>query len=87
MTSSKAFAPFGPDAQVQTIDQMTVENDPARVSVYGRLDITRDRAGLDNARALAVLLNAVVARLEAEPALPDHAQVAPRTHSMTNPFT
>lgn len=87
MTSSKAFIPFGPDSQVQTIDQMTVENDPARVSVYGRLDITRDRAGLDNARALAVLLNAVVARLEAEPALPDHAQVAPRTHPMTNPFT
>lgn len=87
MTSSKAFAPFGPDAQVQTIDQMTVENDPAQVSVYGRLDITRDRAGLDNARALVALLNAVVARLEAESALPDHAQVAPKTHPMTNPFT
>ncbi|WP_035371032.1 hypothetical protein [Acetobacter papayae] len=64
MSPSKAFAPFGPDAQVQTIEQMTVDNDPARVSVYGRLDITHDRAGLENARALAALLNAVVARLE-----------------------
>ncbi|MFT9467969.1 hypothetical protein [Gluconobacter potus] len=71
---------------MQTIDQMTVENDPARVSVYGRLDITHDRDGLDNARALAALLNAVVARLEAESALPEHAQIAPRTHPMTNPF-
>ena len=87
MTASKAFNPFGPDAQVQTIEQMTVENDPARVSVYGRLDITPDRTGLDNARALAALLDAVIARLEAEPGLPDHAQVASRTHSMTNPFT
>jgi hypothetical protein len=69
---------------VLTIEQMTVENDPARVSVYGRLDITPDRAGLDNARALAALLNAVVARLEAE--LPAHAPVAPQTHPMTNPF-
>ena len=82
----KAFIPFGDDGQVQTIDQMTVENDPARVSVYGRLDITHDRDGLDNARALAALLNAVVARLEAESALPEHAQIAPRTHPMTNPF-
>ena len=86
MSPSKAFAPFGPDAQVQTIEQMTVENDPARVSVYGRLDITHDRAGLENARALAALLNAVVARLEAEPELPDHAPVGPQTHPMTNPF-
>lgn len=81
-----AFNPFGPDAQVQTIEQMTVENDPARVSVYGRLDITHDRAGLDNARALAAVLSAVVARLEAESALPEHAQTAPKTHPMSNPF-
>lgn len=86
MSPSKAFAPFGPDAQVQTIEQMTVDNDPARVSVYGRLDITHDRAGLENARVLAALLNAVVARLEAEPELPAHAPVAPQTHPMTNPF-
>lgn len=86
MTSPKAFAPFGPDAQVRTIEQMTVENDPARVSVYGRLDITHDRAGLENGRALAALLNAVVARLEAEPELLAHAPVAPQTHPMTNPF-
>lgn len=86
MTNPKAFTPFGPDAQVQTIEQMTVDNDPACVSVYGRLDITHDRAGLDNARALAALLNAVVARLEAEPELPAHASVGPQTHPMTNPF-
>lgn len=86
MPPSKAFAPFGPDAQVRTIEQMTVENDPARVSVYGRLDITRDRDGLQNARALAALLDAVVAKLESEPALPDHASGAPKTHPMKNPF-
>lgn len=81
-----AFNPFGPDAQVQTIEQMTVENDPARVSVYGRLDITHDRDGLQNARALSALLDAVVAKLESEPALPDQASVAPKTHPMNNPF-
>ncbi|GAB3588619.1 hypothetical protein [Acetobacter peroxydans] len=86
MTTPKAFNPFGPDAQVQSIEQLTVENDPLRVSLYGRLDITHDRVGLQNAHALAALLDAVVARLEAEPGLPDHAQVAPRTHKMTNPF-
>ncbi|MBO1329465.1 hypothetical protein OQ496_13635 [Acetobacter suratthaniensis] len=86
MTAFKAFNPFGPDAQVQTIEQITVENDPACVSVYGRLDITRDRDGLQNARALSALLDAVVAKLESEPALPDHASGAPKTHPMTNPF-
>ena len=86
MTTPVTFNPFGPDAQAWTIEQMTVENDPARVSVYGRLDITPDRAGLENARALAALLNAVVARLEAEPELPAHAPVGPQTHPMINPF-
>ena len=86
MTTPKAFNPFGPDAQVQSIEQLMVENDPLRVSLYGRLDITHDRAGLENARVLAALLNAVVARLEAEPDLPDHAPAGPKTHKMTNPF-
>ncbi|BBC81733.1 protein of unassigned function (plasmid) [Acetobacter orientalis] len=86
MTTFKAFVPFGPDAQVQTIDQMTVENDPKRVSVYGRLDITHDQAGLDKARALSALLDAIVARLEAATALPEHTSSSPNTHPMNNPF-
>lgn len=86
MTTVTAFVPFGPDAQVQTIDQMTVENDPKRVSMYGRLDFTHDQAGLDKARALSALLDAVVARLEAATALPDHTASAPNTHPMKNPF-
>ena len=86
MTASKAFNPFGPDAQVQAIEQMTVESDPARDEVYGRLDNTRDRDGLQNARDRSAVLGAVVAKLEAEPALPDQASAAPKTHPMSNPF-
>ena len=47
---------------------------------------TYDHAGLDKARALSALLDAVVARLEAATALPDHTSSDPNTHPMKNPF-
>jgi len=48
--------------------------------------VTRDKAGLENARALKQLLDDVVRALEGNPSLPDH--VAPPKAPMVkrNPF-
>ncbi|MCJ2044389.1 hypothetical protein MKK58_07545 [Methylobacterium sp. J-078] len=84
--SRDAFAPFADDAAVQTIGGLSIENGTDRIALHGSLDITRDKAGLDRARALAATLAAIVAALEGEP-LPDAVAEAVRpAETVKNPF-
>ena len=82
------FTPFADDAAALTIGGMTVENGTDRVILSGSLDITRDRQGLDHAKALRVALDAVIAALEAEKVLPAKAPQPARakTTKAPNPF-
>ena len=73
------FRPFAEDAGVLTLAGFSAENGTRRVSLHGSLDLTRDRAGLERARALKNLLDAVVAALEAEADLPDAVPDEPET--------
>jgi hypothetical protein len=67
------------------IGDLKIENRLDRITVYGRIDLTRDKAGLENARALKKLLDDVVHTLEGDPALPEH--IAPKAPVMKrNPF-
>lgn len=80
------FAPFADDAAVQTIGGLSLENGTDRIALHGSLDLTRDRPGLDRARALAATLAAIVAVLESE-ALPEAVAEATRPGtSVKNPF-
>ncbi|RFD19707.1 hypothetical protein DY926_09925 [Komagataeibacter melaceti] len=81
-----SFQPFDDQGESCTIDGMTIENGSDRIAVYGRLSITRDQAGLENARALRELLDAVVHELESQPHLPEKITVGLVTHPMENPF-
>lgn len=84
--SDTAFVPFADDAKVHQIGGFSIENGTAALALHGSLDITRDRAGLDRARGLRVLLDRIVTSLEAE-ALPEtvaETQSAPPT--VRNPF-
>ena len=40
------FTPFADDAASMAIDKLTIENGQQQISLYGSLDITRDKAGL-----------------------------------------
>ena len=44
--------PFADDAALETIGKLKVENGTDRLTLYGALDITRDKPGLAQARAL-----------------------------------
>lgn len=58
---------------------LNVENRTDRVSLYGSLDITRDRAGLEQALRLKKVVDGMVAALEAERqnwVLPDKLGIA-----------
>ena len=67
--------PYQNEAEAVEVGDLKIENRLDRVTIYGRIDLTRDKAGLENARALKQLLDDVVHTLESDPALPEH--VAP----------
>ncbi|HYH38161.1 MAG TPA: hypothetical protein VD860_08070 [Azospirillum sp.] len=83
----KTIKPFANESDSVGIAGLTVENRTDRVSLYGNLDLTRDKEGLKNARALRDLLDRVVTALEADKALPDRIPPPPATDSVDNPFS
>jgi hypothetical protein len=74
------------ESDAAEIGDLKVENRLDRITVYGRIDLTRDKAGLENARALKQLLDDVVRVLESEPALPDHVAPPKAPVIKRNPF-
>ncbi len=76
--------PFQNEADVTSIGQLTIENRTDRISISGSLDITRDKAGLQNARALKQLFDEIVTVLGRED-LPDAIKLS-ETKAVKNPF-
>ena len=68
---------FKEDGAHQAIGDMTIENSASTVLLHGSLDLTRDKRGLADARALAQILNAAVAALEEAEARNDLPAVLP----------
>ncbi len=86
--SSATFKPFADDEAAVTIGGMTIENGTDRVSISGSLDISADKAGLAQARALKTTLDSVIAALTAKGDLPEKAdaeEVRPNK-KVRNPF-
>lgn len=82
------FVPFSDDTATLAIGEFNAENGLQSVALYGTLDITRDKGGLERARELATLVGDIVAKLEATADLPARPPVQPRTagQSVKNPF-
>ncbi|WP_424138525.1 hypothetical protein [Roseomonas chloroacetimidivorans] len=81
------FVPYANEVATMRLGQMTLENRVDRVSLYGSLDLTRDKVGLAQARRLRALLEATVAALEAEgDKLPDRVRTGEHTDQVKNPF-
>ena len=78
------FVPYANESDVLTIGHLTIENRVDRITISGDVDLTADRPGLDDARALHALLGEVVARLEAR-RLPGNLP-EPSTKTVPNPF-
>ncbi len=81
------FQPFADTAAVRSVGALTVENGTDRIALHGTLDITRDKAGLADARFLKRTLDAIVSALEAAD-LPQRVAAAPEAapRSVPNPF-
>lgn len=79
------FKPYENGTESHAIHDLTIENDVDCVSLYGNLQLTKDRAGLKAAKALQALLNDVVQQLENTPDLPDKIQ-RDDAQEIDNPF-
>ena len=78
--------PFQNEAESVSFGSFTIENRTDRVTIYGNLDITRDKAGLADARALKEIMELIVQTLEAEGQLPDKIAPPKATKTIKNPF-
>jgi hypothetical protein len=70
-----SIKPYQIEEESLAISDLTVENRVDRVSVYGSIELTRDKAGLEQAKTLKEVIDAVVAALEEEKSLPDHISI------------
>jgi hypothetical protein len=81
-----SFKPYADEAAALQIGDLSVENRTDRVSLFGSLDLTRDKVGLQHARTLRDLLAAVVTELERPGiALPEVTRTT-GTDTVKNPF-
>ena len=79
--------PFQNETESISFGSLTIENRADRVTVYGNLDLTRDKTGLANARQLKEIMTLIVHALENEPDLPDQVAPPEAAKPVKNPFT
>lgn len=77
--------PYKNESEAVSLDGLAIENRTTHISLYGEIQLTRDKAGLRDARQLRDLLNDIVHALEADPALPEKI-VSKETVTVKNPF-
>ena len=85
MSMSKIH-PYQNEAESISFGSLTIENRTDRVTIYGNLDVTRDKAGLANARQLKEIMDLIVNALEKEAQLPDKIAPPKATKTIKNPF-
>jgi hypothetical protein len=76
--------PFANESESLQIGDLTIENRTDRVSIYGSIDLTLDKSGLDHARRLKAILDQTVAEME-KVNLPDRVALK-KPETIKNPF-
>jgi hypothetical protein len=83
---TKKFQPFSDDSASLSIGEFTIENGTDKVALYGSLDVTRDKSGLKQAKALKAAVDAIVKALEQDKAPPDESAPTEEPQQVKNPF-
>jgi hypothetical protein len=79
--------PFADDEAAVSIGNLVIENGTTKVVISGSVEITRDKTGLDRARALKGLADDLVAELEAQGMPQQVAAIQPaKVDQVNNPF-
>ena len=80
------FAPFKNESDAVTLGDLKIENREDQIAIYGRLALTRDRAGLEAAKALKELFGKIINELENGPDQPIRVASAEPAGKVKNPF-
>lgn len=80
------FKAFADDVSQTMVDELTVENQGNRVSIYGSMQITLDQIGLTHARQLQDILRDAISYLEQQTELPDQLAAPEAAEEVDNPF-
>lgn len=82
---TQPFMAYENETDTFQIDALTVENRLDRISIYGSLELTKDRHGLESALRLKRIIDASIDALKRDKNLPDHITTA-HEESVQNPF-
>jgi len=77
--------PYQNESEAVFLDGLKIENRRTHISFYGNIVLTRDKAGLANARQLRNLFQDIVGALESDAALPEKI-TSKETITVKNPF-
>ena len=82
---TKSFHAYQNESDSFTIgSDLTVENRLDRISIYGSIELTKDKHGLQKAYELKRIIDATIAELKNKD-LPEHIEIAP-VEMVENPF-
>lgn len=82
---TQPFMAYENEVDAFQIDDLTVENHLDRISLYGSLELTKDRQGLEYALKLKRIVDASIDALKRDINLPDRIEIKP-SESIENPF-
>lgn len=74
---TQSFMAYENETDAFQIDTLTVENRLDRISIYGSLDLTKDRHGLESALKLKRIIDASIDALKQDKNLPDQITTVP----------
>jgi hypothetical protein len=82
--SKDLIKPFQNETECIHIGDLTVENRVDRISIYGTVDLTLDKVGLNSARLLKKVIDLTLAEME-KADLPDTISLE-EAETVKNPF-
>lgn len=83
--ATQPFMAYANEVDSLQIGGLNIENRLDRISIYGSLDITKDRHGLESALKLKRIIDASIDALRRDKNLPDQI-VIKLSDSVQNPF-
>jgi len=86
MIKTACISPFQNESEIVTLSgTFSIENRLDRVQIYGQIDITRDKQGLEYAFALKHQIDTIVEQLKRED-LPESITIENAAKVVKNPF-
>lgn len=82
--TTKTFSPYRNEADSIQIADLTIENRLDRISIYGSIDLWKDKGGLEAAQQLKTLIDQTIIELE-KCDLPDKVELV-KSETVANPF-